>query len=114
MDRFLWIIGEDRMKRAIFIALGLGLVISSAAALDIAGARQGEVSFEGHDHVALASRTRESARSGQRARIDGRYLAERDACSALRGFQRDKCFVRAHANRGRAMLEAAAPYEVRY
>lgn len=102
------------MKRAIFVALATGLVITSAAALDIAGARALPVSFQGEDPIAFAARVRESARSEQRARIDARYLAEREACAAKGGFQRDKCLVSAHANRGRAMLEAAAPYEVRH
>ena len=112
MDRLLGS-GDDRMKRAMFVALGTGLAISSAAALDI-GARAGPAKLEGQHEVAIVSRTLESARSEQRMRIEERYSAEREACSALRGFPRDKCLVKAHANRGRAMLEAAAPYEVRF
>jgi hypothetical protein len=95
------------------VALGLGLV-SSAAALGIAGASDTGPSLAGQDQYTYAARAREAARAEQRARIDERYAAEREACSALRGFQRDKCFVKAHANRGRAMLEAAAPYEGRH
>lgn len=102
------------MKRAIFVALGLGLVIGSAAALDIAAVRDTGAPLAAPEDITSAARAREGARAGQRARIDERYHSERDACAALRGFQRDKCLVRAHANRGRAMLEAAAPYEVRH
>ena len=102
------------MKRAIFVALATGLVITSAAALDIAGMREAPVALEGQDQVTFAARVRESARSEQRARIDTRYMVEREACANKGGFQRDKCLVKAHANRGRAMLEAAAPYEVRH
>ena len=58
-------------------------------------------------------RTQESARNAQRARIEARYLVERAACGALGGFKRDRCLIAAHATRGRALLEAAAPYETR-
>ena len=102
------------MKRAIFVALATGLVITSAAALDIAGAAQSGVSFVGRDQDAFASRTRSSARAEQRERIDQRYRAERAECESLGGFRRDKCVVKAHSTRGRALLEAAAPYEVRF
>lgn len=101
------------MKRAVLIALATGLVIGSAAALDIAGAREAPLAFEGQDEAVYAARAREAARAGQRARIHERYAAEREACAALGGLPRDKCLVKAHANRGRAMLEAAAPYEIR-
>ena len=97
------------MKRAILIALGAGVMITSAAALDIAGG--GEPAAHG-DQVQV-SRARESAREQQRSRIESRYLAEREACAQLRGYAREKCVVKAHANKGRALLEAAAPYETR-
>jgi len=58
-------------------------------------------------------RTPQSARALQRARIDARYQLERARCGALGGFRRDKCLVQAHAARGRALLEAAAPYDGR-
>ena len=58
-------------------------------------------------------RTQDSARNAQRARIEARYLVERAACGALGGFKRDRCLIAAHATRGRALLEAAAPYETR-
>jgi hypothetical protein len=101
------------MKRAIFVALGTGVVISSAAfALDIAGARAPAAPAMKGDPVQVAL-ARESAREEQRGRIQERYAVERESCSALRGYQREKCLVKAHANRGRALLEAAAPYESR-
>jgi hypothetical protein len=101
------------MNRAILIALGIGVVVSSAAALDIGAARE-PAAAQVHDPVVHTARARESARAEQRARIDERYQAERGRCSSLGGYQRDKCLVKAHANRGRAMLEAAAPYELRF
>ena len=60
-------------------------------------------------------RTQQSARALQRARIDARYQVERARCGLqAAGFRREKCLVKAHANRGVAMLEAAAPYETRF
>ena len=59
-------------------------------------------------------RTQQSARAAQRARIDARYQVDRARCGALGGFRRDKCLVQVHASRGRAMLAAAQPYEVRF
>jgi hypothetical protein len=59
-------------------------------------------------------RTQQSTRAAQRARIDARYQVERAKCGALGGLKRDKCLVKVHATRGRSMLEAAAPYEVRF
>ena len=102
------------MKRAIFVALATGLVITSAAALDIAGVRQSNIPVAGQDEVAFAARTRASARAEQRERIDQRYRAERTECESLGGYRRDRCVVKAHTARGRALLEAAAPYEVRF
>jgi hypothetical protein len=101
------------MNRAILIALGAGVVISSAAALDIAGAGEPAAPVA-HGDETQVSRTRESARVQQRDRIESRYLAEREACAQLRGYAREKCVVKAHANKGRALLEAAAPYETRF
>ena len=57
------------MKRAIVIALAAGLVISSAAALDIAGAGDPAAPAAEGDLVQM-SRMRESARQGQRERGD--------------------------------------------
>jgi Spy/CpxP family protein refolding chaperone len=58
-------------------------------------------------------RDRESTRAAQRARIEARYQVDRASCAALSGFKRDRCQIAAHAARGRALLEVAAPYEVR-
>jgi hyperosmotically inducible protein len=55
----------------------------------------------------------QSARDAQRARIDGRYQVARARCQAFSGFQRDQCLISAHAARGRALLQAHAPYEAR-
>ena len=63
---------------------------------------------------ALFRRTPQAAREAQRARIDARYQVERAKCGALGGYKRDKCLVQVHATRGRAMLAAAQPYEVRF
>ena len=73
-----------------------------AEAMEIIGIADIEASFR---------RTRESARNAQRARIEARYQLERAACGALGGIKRDRCLISAHATRGRALLEAAAPYE---
>jgi hypothetical protein len=87
------------------------LVISSATALDIAGSR--EPAIQG-DPIHEA-RTRESAREEERNRIEARYRAEREACAAVKGgYPREKCIVKAHANKGRALLATAAPYDQRF
>jgi hypothetical protein len=101
------------MKRAILIALGTGVVISSAAALEIAGAAAGAAPAADSDPVLIA-RARDTAREQQRSTINARYEAQRQACAPLRGYAREKCLVKAHAARGRALLEAAAPYETRF
>jgi hypothetical protein len=66
------------------------------------------------DLEAAFRRTEHAARDAQRARIDARYEIDRAKCDALRGFRKDKCLISAHAMKGRALLEAAAPYAVRY
>jgi hypothetical protein len=101
------------MNRAILIALGAGVVISSAAALDIAGTADEAAPAARGDPVQIAL-VRETAREQQRTRIDARYAAEREACSQLGGYAREKCLVRAHARKGRALMEAAAPYGSRF
>lgn len=58
-------------------------------------------------------RSPQAQRGAQRARIDARYLVQRARCGAFNGVRRDRCLVQAHANKGRALLEAAAPYELR-
>lgn len=55
-------------------------------------------------------RTPEAARDAQRARIDAQYQVERARCATLKGYARDKCLIRAHATRGRALLQSQAPY----
>ena len=54
-----------------------------------------------------------SAREAQRARIDAQYQVARARCQALNGYRKDKCLISAHAARGRALLAAHAPYEIR-
>lgn len=58
-------------------------------------------------------RTQYSSRTAQRARIEARYQLDRARCLPLGGLKRDTCLVSVHAEKGRALLEAAAPYEVR-
>ena len=59
-------------------------------------------------------RTEHAARNAVRARIDARYEVDRAKCEAFKGLRHDKCLISAHASKGRALLEAAAPYERRY
>lgn len=149
---------DPGMKRAIVVALGVGAVITSAAAIGIGagGDTPAAQALSAHEYrralrqldatdpdarcdalaeparevcrVEAASarmvqvaelessyrRDRQSARALQRARIEARYQVDRAHCGALGGFKRDRCLVKAHAAKGRALLEAAAPYEVRY
>jgi hypothetical protein len=58
-------------------------------------------------------RTERAARDALRARIDARYEVDRARCEPLRGLRKDKCLIAVHAAKGRALLESAAPYEVR-
>ena len=58
-------------------------------------------------------RTEQSARALQRARIDARYQLARARCGTMAGGPRDSCLVKVHAERGLALLQAAAPYDVR-
>jgi hypothetical protein len=146
------------MQRAIFVALGTGAVISSAAALGIGAAtfepqalsRQDYLAamrtiettreailarcdaLEGHprelcrieaaaaEMVRVAEldarlrRNEQAERALQRARIDARYQVDRARCGAFGGFKRDRCLIQAHAVKGRALLDAAHPYEVRF
>jgi hypothetical protein len=104
------------MRRAILVALGIVTIASSAAALGIGVALAPETQpvagMKYAGEVAI-HRARDSARGAQRARIEERYLAERAACAPLGGLKRDRCLIAVHAQRGRALLEAAAPYETR-
>jgi len=54
-----------------------------------------------------------TARAVLRARIDARYQVARTRCQALSGLQKDQCLISVHAARGRALLQAQAPYERR-
>jgi hypothetical protein len=149
---------EENMRRAIFVALSIGAVITSAAAIGIGAAgtdspsmsrAEYESAMQGipaarerlsarceplagnereiclteaaaHQMVQVAEieasyrRNAASARALQRARIDARYQVDRARCAAHGGLKRDRCLIRAHATKGRAMLDTAAPYEVRY
>lgn len=96
------------MKRASFVALGTGAVITSAAAFTSTVGTAPQPVARGEYRVAMQH---QSAREAQRARIDARYQSDRARCDTLAGFRRDKCLIQAHANKGRTLLEAAAPYE---
>jgi hypothetical protein len=102
------------MRRTIFVALGIGAIVSSAAAIGITAAAlpEGPGSAESltFAQVKLAEA---SARAAQRSRIEARYRAERNQCEALSGLRHDRCLIAAHAHRGHALLEAAAPYQGR-
>jgi hypothetical protein len=108
------------MKRAIVVALGTGTIISSAAALGIgavAGPAQQALTRAGYGEVVRLAdiedsyrRSRESSRALQRAHIETRYLVDRAKCLEQGGLKRDNCLVATHAAKGRALLEAAAPY----
>lgn len=146
------------MRRAIFVALSTGAVITSAAAIGIGAAdtapqsisdaqyrsalagveaasagltaRCGPLTGSDREICLTEAAAREmvlvaelearyrgteiSARALQRARIDARYQVDRARCGTQSGIKRDRCLIRAHAIKGRALLEAAAPYEVRY
>ena len=98
------------MKRAVWIALSLGTMISGAAAIGVDTARAPAVQLNSHAQRAAAM---EAARSAQRAIIETRYQQDRARCDTLAGARKDDCLIEAHARKGRAMLEAAAPYAVR-
>ena len=148
------------MKRAIYVALATGTVITSAAAIgfgaaagtadnpnltraqyeaDLLGIAETGGTLQlacaaftalerelcraeaaGIEAVQVAElearyrRTPYAERAVQRARIDARYQMERTRCGAVNGVRRDRCLVQAHAAKGLALLEAAAPYEVRF
>jgi hyperosmotically inducible protein len=154
-----FIFSKANMRRAIFVALGTGAVVSSATAIGIAASTGGDPQYLGYQEYQAALRgiearrdtmlmrcetlgalerdlcrteagaselvrvaevetqyrhDQQSARALQRARIEARYQVERARCATVSGFQRDQCLVKVHATKGRALLEAAAPYEVRY
>jgi len=98
------------MKRAVWVAIATGTMISGAAAIGVDA--QSTALPQALTHFERAAAL-QSARQAQRSRIEARYAADRDACEALGGAVRDRCFIDAHARMGRSMLEAAAPYATR-
>jgi hypothetical protein len=105
------------MRRAIFVALGIGAIVTSAAAIGFTAAGMPEPATspatDSHPSLTQMRQSELSARDAQRAKIEDRYQAERARCEALRGIGHDRCIIAAHAHRGRALLEAAAPYQRR-
>ena len=105
------------MKRAVMVALGVAVIASSAAGFGISAANHSAPPLTQCSSTAESDvcrlRVASAAREEMRARVDARYEAERAKCASLPFAQRDACFIAAHAARGRALLEAAAPYERR-
>lgn len=103
------------MRRAIFVALGIGTIVTSAAAIGITATAMPEAAVRAHGELTFAEmkRIEASARIAQRERIDERYEAERAQCEAVSGLRHDRCLIAAHAHHGHALLEAAAPYQPR-
>ena len=101
------------MRRAIFVALGVGAIVSSAAGITATAMPEGSTRPERSVTFLEMKIAEASARASQRERIDSRYQAERAQCDALGGVRRDRCLIAAHAHRGHALLEAAAPYQAR-
>lgn len=104
------------MRRAILVALGIGTIVTSAAAIGITATAMPESvsTLQGPLSAVEMKRSEASARDAQRARIEQRYQAERAQCESLGGLRHDRCLITAHAHHGHALLEAAAPYQVRY
>ena len=102
------------MRRAMFIALGIGAIVTSAAAIGFnsAGSPQSASAAAPTSKIEMR-RAEAAARDAQRARIDQRYEAERAQCESVSGVRHDRCLINAHVHRGRALLEAAAPYQTR-
>ena len=96
------------MKRAIWIALLTGTMITGAAAIGTDAASATDAST----HAQRAA-LHDSTRQAQRDVIETRYQSDRASCDALGGLRRDNCLIDAHARKGLAMLEAAAPYSER-
>lgn len=104
------------MRRAVLAALATGTVITSALGIGSATPVATTQPLHQEQYASAPARieaARDAVRSAQRARIEARYLVERAQCAALGGSKRDQCQINAHAARGRALLEAAAPYEKR-
>ena len=98
------------MKRAIWVALGLGTMISGAAAIGIDTQSVAGASGDTHHQRVVVL---DAARRAQRDAIEARYQADRARCETLAFARRDGCFIDAHARKGRALLEAATPYAMR-
>jgi hypothetical protein len=98
------------MKRAVWIAIATGTMISGAAAVGVESPTANAAGAFTHAQRAAAV---ESARQAQRDMIEARYQADRARCDSLAGVRRDNCLIEAHARKGRAMLEAANPYSER-
>ena len=97
------------MRRAILVALGIGAVITSAAALGIGNPSVPVQHPSAQDEISRA-RIQSAAREAHRDAIEARYREVRSQCDSLGGARRDHCLIKAHAFRGRALLEAHAPY----
>ena len=98
------------MNRAVWVAIATGTMISGAAAIGVdAQSTPAPYALAHFERAAALQAAREAQRSG----IEARYVADRAGCEALGGAVRDRCFIDAHARKGRAMLEAAAPYATR-
>ena len=104
------------MRRATLVALGIGTIVTSAAAIGVTATSMPETAtaWQGPLSFTDMKRAEASARDAQRATIEQRYQAERARCEALSGLRHDRCLISAHAHRGGALLEAAAPYQARY
>jgi hypothetical protein len=98
------------MKRGMWVAIFTGTMITGAAAIGVDA--QSPPTSRAVTHFARAAALRD-AREAQRSGIEARYQSDRSACEALGGAPRDRCFIDAHARKGRALLEAAAPYAAR-
>jgi len=98
------------MNRAVWIAVALGTMISGAAAIGVDAQSTPAPAASSHlERTALL----DAARRAQREVIESRYQSDRAACEPLGGLRRDSCLIEAHARKGRALLEAAAPYAAR-
>jgi hypothetical protein len=91
------------MKGANGFALGLGVVITSTAAIGLGNGGEA-LSLSGPPHA---------AREALRARIERNHEVARARCAALAGTARDRCFIAAHADLGAALMEGAEPYATR-
>ena len=100
------------IKRASWIALFTGTMISGAAAISVEAPMEPVSRLEQHSHAQRAA-TLDAARTAQRAVIEARYQSDRAQCESMGGARRDRCLIDAHARKGLALLETAAPYAAR-